>query len=130
MGYLPEAMRNYLARLGWGHGDDELFSDAQAIAWFEVTDVVKAPARLDWAKINHVNNHYIREADIARLSALTREVLVREGTALPDDADARLLTAIPLVRDGAKTIVELADLHAFRAEDRGRWRWTRRPWPC
>ena len=45
MGYLPEAMRNYLARLGWGHGDDEIFSDEQAIAWFDVKDVVRAPAR-------------------------------------------------------------------------------------
>ena len=60
LGYLPEAMRNYLARLGWGHGDDEIFSDAQAIEWFDVVDVVKAPARLDWAKLDHVNNHYIR----------------------------------------------------------------------
>ena len=50
MGYLPEAMRNYLARLGWGHGDDELFSDAQAIDWFDVADVVGSPARLDWAE--------------------------------------------------------------------------------
>src|SRR5215218_2075296 len=58
MGYLPEGMRNYLARLGWGHGDDEVFSDEQAISWFDVKDVVKAPARLDWAKLNHLNNHY------------------------------------------------------------------------
>jgi glutamyl-tRNA synthetase len=118
MGYLPEAMRNYLARLGWGHGDDELFTDAQAIAWFDVVDVVKAPARLDWAKINHVNNHYIREAEIARLGGLVREVLVREETPLPDDADARLTAAIPLVRDGAKTIVELADLCRFALKTR------------
>ena len=60
MGYLPEAMRNYLARLGWGHGDDEIFTDDQAIAWFDVADVVSAPARLDWPKLNHVNHHYIR----------------------------------------------------------------------
>jgi glutamyl-tRNA synthetase len=118
MGYLPEAMRNYLARLGWGHGDDELFTDAQAIAWFDVKDVVKAPARLDWAKINHVNNHYIREADIARLATLVREVLVREETPLPDDADARLVAVIALVRDGAKTIVELADLCRFALKTR------------
>ena len=58
MGYLPETMRNYLAKLGWGHGDDEIFSDAQAIEWFDIKDVVSAPARLDWAKLNHINNHY------------------------------------------------------------------------
>lgn len=113
MGYLPEAMRNYLARLGWGHGDDELFSDAQAIAWFDVADVVKAPARLDWAKINHVNNHYIREAEIGRLTGLVREILDREQTPLPTDADARLEAVIPLVRDGAKTVLELSDLCRF-----------------
>ncbi len=113
MGYLPEAMRNYLARLGWGHGDDELFTDAQAVAWFDVRDVVKAPARLDWAKINHVNNHYIRAADDERLRGLVREVLQREAIPLPEDADARLLAVIPLVKDGAKTIVELADLSRF-----------------
>ena len=72
MGYLPEAMRNYLARLGWGHGDDEIFSDAQAIAWFDVADVVKAPARLDWAKLGFINNHYIRAADEARLAGAGR----------------------------------------------------------
>ena len=113
MGYLPEAMRNYLARLGWGHGDDELFTDAEAIAWFDVRDVVKAPARLDWAKINHVNNHYIRAADDERLRALVRAALERDEVALPDDADARLLAVIPLVKEGAKTIVELAALTRF-----------------
>ena len=118
MGYLPEAMRNYLARLGWGHGDDELFSDAQAVEWFDVRDVVKAPARLDWAKINHVNNHYIRAADDARLAGLVREVLNREAIALPEDADTRLLAVIALVKDGAKTIVELADLTRFALKTR------------
>ncbi len=113
MGYLPEAMRNYLARLGWGHGDDELFTDVQAIEWFDVRDVVKAPARLDWAKINHINNHYIREADDERLRKLVREVLNRDGVPLPEDADDRLLAVIPLVKDGAKTIVELAELSRF-----------------
>ena len=118
MGYLPEAMRNYLARLGWGHGDDELFSDAQAVEWFDVRDVVKAPARLDWAKINHVNNHYIRAADDARLAGLVHEVLNREAIALPEDADTRLLAVIALVKDGAKTIVELADLTRFALKTR------------
>jgi glutamyl-tRNA synthetase len=113
MGYLPEAMRNYLARLGWGHGDDELFSDAQAIAWFDVKDVVKAPARLDWNKIAHINNHYIRLADDDRLAALVMEALTRAGRPARDDAGPRLRAAIPAVKDGAKTILELADLCAF-----------------
>ena len=72
MGYLPEAMRNYLARLGWGHGDDEIFSDAQAIDWFDVANVVSAPARLDWQKLNFINGQYIRAADDGRLIQLDR----------------------------------------------------------
>ena len=67
MGYLPEAMRNYLARHGWAHGDDELFDDAQAIEWFSLSGINKAPARLDFAKLAHVNAHWIRQADVARL---------------------------------------------------------------
>ncbi len=70
MGYLPEAMRNYLARLGWGHGDDEIFSDAQAIEWFTLEHIGKAPARLDFAKLNHVNAHYLRLRDAESLVGL------------------------------------------------------------
>ena len=113
MGYLPEAMRNYLARLGWGHGDDEIFSDAQAIDWFDVADVVRAPARLDWAKLNHVNNHYIRLAADGRLAELTLRTHAGRGVHLPNNALARLEAAIPLVKEGAKTIPELADLTVF-----------------
>lgn len=118
MGYLPEAMRNYLARLGWGHGDDELFTDAQAIEWFDVKDVVRAPARLDWAKLAHVNNHYIRLADESRLCELVIDNLRRRAVDLPVDTKPRLLAAIPLVKDGAKTIVELGDLCQFVLKQR------------
>lgn len=118
MGYLPETMRNYLARLGWGHGDNELFDDQQAIAWFDIADVVAAPARLDWAKLNHVNQHYIREADDARLAALVIEVLRSRETHLPHDFADRLARAIPLVKEGAKTTLELADLTLFALAQR------------
>ena len=113
MGYLPEAMRNYLARLGWGHGDDELFSDAQAISWFDVKDCVASPARLDWTKIAHVNNHKIRRAEVDRLADLVAERLRAEGGPAEGDARSRLVTTIPLVRDGAKTTLELSDLCRF-----------------
>jgi glutamyl-tRNA synthetase len=113
MGYLPEAMRNYLARLGWGHGDDEIFSDGEAQSWFEVTDVISAPARLDWAKLNHVNQHYIRLADDVRLARLVIEVLRSRDAHLPRDYIDRLARTIPLVKEGAKTILELADLTLF-----------------
>ncbi len=118
MGYLPEGMRNYLARLGWGHGDDEIFSDDQAIAWFDVADVVRAPARLDWAKLNHVNSHYLRRADDDRLALLTAEVLVGRGVAPHDDLLRRLRAVIPLVKEGAKTVLELADLTLFATRTR------------
>jgi glutamyl-tRNA synthetase len=113
MGYLPEAMRNYLAKLGWGHGDDEIFSDEQAIAWFDVKDVVAAPARLDWAKLNHLNNHYIRQAEPARLAGLVAQIHETRGISMRDGDLVILERAIPLVRDGAKTLLELADATLF-----------------
>ena len=113
MGYLPEAMRNYLAKLGWGHGDDEIFSDDQAQGWFDIKDVVGAPARLDWAKLNHLNNHYIRQADPARLAGLVAAIHRSRDFPLHDDHMAVLTHVIPFVRDGAKTTLELADATVF-----------------
>jgi glutamyl-tRNA synthetase len=114
MGYLPEAMRNYLARLGWGHGDDEIFSDEQAISWFDIADVVGAPARLDWDKLNHLNNHYIRQAEVERLADLTAKILEsRDWKPLTADQRDVLVRTVPLVRDGAKTMLQLADAVVF-----------------
>ena len=94
MGYLPEAMRNYLARLGWGHGDDEIFNDAQAIEWFTLEHIGKAPARLDFAKLNHVNAHYLRERPASELAALL-------------SVDTKYAPAIESVKSKASTLVEL-----------------------
>jgi glutamyl-tRNA synthetase len=118
LGYLPEALRNYLARLGWGHGDDEIFTDDQAIAWFDVADVVKAPARLDWAKLNHINQRYIREADDARLAALALEVHTRRGVSIAADRLAALPRVVGLVKEGAQTLPQLADLTFFALKSR------------
>ncbi len=118
MGYLPEALRNYLARLGWGHGDDEIFSDAEAAAWFDVTDVVKAPARLDWPKLNHINQHYIRDADDVRLAKLVAEIYAKHSEPLHADRVAGLASVIALVKDGAQTLVQLADLTQFATKNR------------
>ncbi len=118
MGYLPEAMRNYLARLGWGHGNDEIFTDEQAASWFELEDVVGAPARLDWDKLNHLNNHYIRQAEIDRLADLVTKIHVSRDFPLHDGDQDILLRTIPLVRDGAKTMPELADATVFALKRR------------
>jgi len=113
MGYLPEAMRNYLARLGWAHGDDELFSDEQAIAWFDFKGIGKAPARLDFDKLAHVNAHWLRLADDERLAKLTLDVHLHRGRALQENDEARLQRAMPFVKDRAKTVLELADQTEF-----------------
>ena len=75
MGYLPEAMRNYLLRLGWGHGDDEVFSTEQAIEWFDLADVGKGPARFDFDKLLSFNYHYLRNAEDDRLVELVAPFL-------------------------------------------------------
>ena len=113
MGYLPEAMRNYLAKLGWGHGDDEIFTDEQAVAWFDIKDVVGAPARLDWDKLNHLNNHYLRLADPVRLAGLVAKILKSRDWTLHDSDPDKLAHVMPFVRDGAKTTLELADAVVF-----------------
>jgi glutamyl-tRNA synthetase len=118
MGYLPETMRNYLARLGWGHGDDEIFSDDQAIDWFDIKDVVSAPARLDWAKLNHINNHYLRLAEPTRLATLVEKVLASRDWPLEAGDIAVIERTIPFVRDGAKTVLELADAVVFALKRR------------
>jgi glutamyl-tRNA synthetase len=118
LGYLPEAMRNYLARLGWGHGDDELFSDTQAEDWFDVKDVVKAPARLDWAKLNHINQHYIRLADDDRLADLALKVHLGRGVDIAEARKRELPRVVALVKDGAQTILQLADLTLFALKSR------------
>ena len=118
MGYLPEALRNYLAKLGWGHGDDEIFSDAQASSWFDIRDVVGAPARLDWDKLNHLNNHYIRLAEPERLSGLVEKVLRSRDWPVHDGDREILLRTLPLVREGARTVLDLADAVVFALKRR------------
>ena len=118
MGYLPEAMRNYLARLGWAHGDHELFSDEQALEWFDLTGVGKAPARLDFDKLAHVNAHWIRLADDDRLAKLTLDAHLSRGRSVQPDDEARLLRAMPFVKDRAKTILDLATQTEFALKAR------------
>ena len=115
MGYLPAAMRNYLARLGWSHGDDEIFSTAQMIEWFSLSAVGKSPARFDFAKLENLNGHYIRATPDADLVEGLIVFLphAEGGGAMLDNLDdgkrAQLLAAMPGLKERAKTLVELVD---------------------
>jgi glutamyl-tRNA synthetase len=110
MGYLPEALRNYLLRLGWGHGDAETISTAQAIEWFDLDGIGRAPARFDFAKLDNLNGHYLRETADARLVALVAPLLERAlAHSLSPAERSRLEAAMPGLKSRAKTLVELAD---------------------
>jgi glutamyl-tRNA synthetase len=106
MGYLPEAMRNYLLRLGWSHGDDEIISTEDAIRWFDLDGIGRAPAQFDFAKLDSVNAHYLRLADDDRLAALVAERLHSDGY-------DRLKRAMPGLKPRARTVAELAERAAF-----------------
>jgi glutamyl-tRNA synthetase len=106
-GYLPEAMLNYLARLGWSHGDDELFTREQMVQWFDGSHLAKSPAQWDPAKLAWVNAHYMKQADDARLAALVQPLLAARGIAV--GAPAKLAQAAALFKDRCSTVVELAD---------------------
>jgi len=110
LGILPEALFNYLLRLGWGHGDDEIISREQAIAWFDLDGVGKSPARFDARKLENLNGHYIRAADDARLAGLVAPHL---GFA-PTDAQRDLLRrSMASLKPRAGSVHELADGAAF-----------------
>ena len=105
MGYLPEALRNYLLRLGWSNGDAEIIDTNQAIAWFNLESVGKSPARFDFVKLENLNGHYIREAEDARLVEL---VVESGGWTVNGEQRKILLKAMHGLKQRAKTIVELA----------------------
>jgi glutamyl-tRNA synthetase len=118
MGYLPEAMRNYLLRLGWGHGDEEIISDDQAIEWFSLDKVGRSPSRFDLKKLDNLNAHYLRLADNQRLVSLIQprlETIV--GHALTDLHVDRLLRGMNGLKERARTVVELADNAVFYVRD-------------
>ena len=110
LGILPEALDNYLLRLGWGHGDAEIISREQAIQWFDLASVGKSPSRFDLKKLEHLNGHYIREADDARLAGL---VAGRLGLAEGDPRRELLARAMPALKPRAANLNELADGAAF-----------------
>ena len=117
MGLLPEAVNNYLLRLGWGHGDDEIISREQAVEWFDIENVGRSASRFDFAKLENLNGHYIREADDARLATLTAShVASMIERPLEAEDEALLLAAMPALKPRAKTLIELAEGARFLFE--------------
>ena len=119
MGYLPAAMRNYLVRLGWAHGDQEIFSTEEMIAAFDLPQIGRSPARFDFAKLENLNGHYIRPAHDADLIAALEELLphIAGGAELASKMTpalrSKLLAAMPGLKERAKTLVELFDAARF-----------------
>lgn len=124
MGYLPKALLNYLVRLGWSHGDDEVMTIEQMIEWFEVTDINKGAARFDFQKLEALNGVHMRQMDDAELLKIFLDTLpYLEGgneflAKLDDTRRAQLLAAMPGLKERAKTLVELLDSSQFLFADR------------
>jgi len=120
-GYLPEALMNYLARLGWGHGDAEKFSATEFVEWFDLAGVNHAPGRFNQEKLTWLNQQYLKEADPVRLAELVRPFLAKQGVETTDGPD--LAALMPLLRERVATVEELADAahifyrHTLAAED-------------
>ena len=106
-GYLPEAMLNYLARLGWSHGDDEIFSMQQFTEWFNLEHLTASAAQFNPEKLGWLNNHYIKQADNERLAGLARPKMEREGAVF--DGAPPLAAVLGLMKERTNTINELAD---------------------
>ena len=124
MGYLPAGLRNYLVRLGWSHGDDEVFSTEQAIAWFDIDDINKSPGRLDFAKLADVNAHYIRQASDPELLRRLKDLLphLENGGEIAAKFERvgwdRLAAALPTLKERAKTLLDLIDGAAYLTAER------------
>jgi len=119
MGYPAAGMRNYLARLGWSHGDDEFFTDVQARAWFDLTGIGKSPARLDFKKLENLCGRHIAATDDAALLHELREFLAATGEPpLSEDKAALLEQGMYCLKDRAKTYPELIDKASFIMTDR------------
>jgi glutamyl-tRNA synthetase len=124
MGYLPAALRNYLVRLGWSHGDQEIFSTQEMIEAFDLPSIGRSAARFDFAKLENLNGHYIRHSDDQSLVTQFENVLnyVPDGAAikakLNDKTRAQLLRAMPSLKERAKTLIELIAGASFIFADR------------
>ena len=119
MGYLPEAMRNYLLRLGWGHGDTEIISTEDAVKLFDLADVGTSPSRMDFAKLAHVNAHYIKACPDDRLMERVMPFITQILGHAPDEAGlARFRSGLSDLRERAQTLIELAHAGIFYLKKR------------
>jgi glutamyl-tRNA synthetase len=118
MGLLPETMRNYLMRLGWSHGDAEIITTDQAIAWFDLAEVGRSPSRFDMARLLSLNAHWLRERPDPELVELLEPFLARIGVALDARGRKRLLAGMAGLKLRARTLVELAESAAFYVRPR------------
>ena len=124
LGYLPAALRNYLVRLGWSHGDQEIFSTEEMIAAFDLPQIGRSPARFDFAKLESLNGHYIRGSDDATLLHAVEQLLphIAGGDAIAAKMTPRLreqwLTSMPSLKERAKTLIDLIDGAHFLLADR------------
>jgi glutamyl-tRNA synthetase len=115
-GFLPEALCNYLLRLGWGHGDAEILSRDEAIALFDLDGVGRAASRMDYAKLTHLNGVWLRQAEDSRLTAeVMKRLAGTAGVTLDDVAERRIRALMPGLKERAKTLVDLAASAAFLA---------------
>jgi glutamyl-tRNA synthetase len=124
MGFLPAALRNYLVRLGWAHGDQEIFSTEEMIAAFDLPQIGRSPARFDFAKLENLNGHYIRSSRDEELVAEIERLLPHNAQGaelaakLTPDLRARLIAAMPGLKERAKTLIELIESARFLYADR------------
>ncbi len=116
-GYLPEAVCNYLLRLGWGHGDEEVFSRERAEAVFDLDGVGRSASRMDYAKLTHLNGVWLRQADDARLTREVLERLARRGVLFGTLGAERVAMLMPDLKERARTLEELAGAAAFAAQE-------------
>lgn len=114
MGYLPEAIRNYLLRLGWSHGDEEIMSTEQSIEWFGLEAINKAPSRFDFDKLANVNGHYIREADKDTILPLLVPFVTQMLSRIPNEYEQSMLNAaLPSLKERTRTLIDLANSCLF-----------------
>jgi len=124
MGYLPQALRNYLVRLGWAHGDDEIMSLDNMIEWFGLDAVGRSAARFDFDKLESINGHYMRHTDDKELTAAMIELLAHNETTkdittkVTDEKTQNIISAMTGLKERAKTLVELAANSEFLLNDR------------